>query len=259
MIRRRFSIPARLLAGFFLATVPVATAVAASEEVEARRYANCMAEAARNPDAAFETAMGWSYEGGGYPARHCAAAALLALEHYAAAATRLEQMAEDMVGAEARLRPSVLQQAGRAWMLHGDLGRSLGNYSTALQLAPGEPRLLVGRSTVLALGGRYWEALDDLNVAVEAAPDDIEALVMRASAYRLVENAELAMADVERALMLQPDHPGALLERGNLRRLIGDDDGARADWVKLLQTDPESIPADAARANLEKLDIKVSD
>ena len=257
MIRRRFSIPARVLAGLVLAVLSPAAAMAAAEEVEARRYANCMAQAVKSPDAAFETAMGWSYEGGGYPARHCAASALLALEHYAEAATRLEQMAEDMIGAEARLRPSVLNQAGRAWMLHGDLGRSLANYTIALQLAPGEPDLLVGRSTVLALGGRYWEALDDLNTALEATPDDVEALVMRASAYRLVENAELAMADVERALALQPDHTGALLERGNLRRLIGDDDGARADWVKLLQTDPKSVPADAARANLEKLDVKI--
>jgi len=256
---RRFSIPARFIAGLVLGALSPAAAWAATDEVEARRYADCMAQVAKNPDAAFETAMGWSYEGGGYPARHCAASALIGLEHYAEAATRLEQMAEDMVGAEARLRPSVLQQAGRAWMLQGDLGRSLGDFTTALQLAPGDPGLLIGRSTVLALGGRYWEALDDLNLALEARPDDVEALVMRASAYRLVENAELAMADVERALTLQPDHPGALLERGNLRRLIGDDDGARADWIKLLQTDPESIPADAARANLEKLDVKISD
>jgi tetratricopeptide (TPR) repeat protein len=259
LIGRRFSIPTRVLAGLIVATLSPTAASAAAEEVEARRYADCMGQVAKNPSAAFETAMGWSYQGGGYPARHCAASALLALEHYAEAATRLEQMAEDMVGAEARLRPSVLDQAGRAWMLHGDLGRSLANYTTALELAPGEPVLLVGRSTVLALSGRYWEALDDLNLALEATPDDVGALVMRASAYRLVENAELAMADVERALALQPGHPGALLERGNLRRLIGDDDGARADWIKLLQTDPESIPADAARANLEKLDVKISD
>jgi len=255
-MRRGLSAPARLIAALVAVAVLPATAAMASELVEARRYANCMDMINRSPDAAFDIAMTWSYEGGNYPARHCAASALLALDHYAEAANRLEQMAEDMVGAEARLRPDVLGQAGRAWMLHGDLGRGLANYTTALQLAPGVPGLLVGRATVLALGGQYWEALDDLNLALEATPDDVEALVMRGTAYRFVENAELAMADVERALALRPDHLGALLERGNLRRLIGDDDGARADWIRLLQTDAESIPADAARANLAKLDVK---
>ncbi|MCP4330377.1 MAG: hypothetical protein GY791_18285 [Alphaproteobacteria bacterium] len=253
---QRYPLLAVCLAAALGAPTP---AGAASEQSDARRYAQCIEQAERSPDAAFENAMAWSYQGGGFPARHCAATALLSLEHYAQAATRLEQLAQDMVGDEARLRPAVLRQAGDAWMLHGDLGRSATNYDAALTLQPGYDAALVGRSTVLALGGKYWEAIDDLNAVIETDAKNVEALVMRATAYRFVENAELAMQDVERALALQPDNLGALLERGNLYRLIGDDAAARADWIKLLQTDPESIPADAARANLEKLDVKIED
>ena len=249
----------RLLAvtAVLAAVLPASTGHGASDAIDARRYAQCMEEAGTNPDSAFDIAMTWTYEGGGFPARHCAATALMALEHYGEAATRLEQLAEDMLGAEARLRPEVLRQAGQAWMLHGDLNRSIATYDTALQLEPGNRAAMVDRSTVLALAGKYWEAIDDLNAAIDIDPKDVDTLVMRASAYRFLRNAELAMADLERALALDPDDIGALLERGNLRRLIGDDDGARADWIRVLQIDPESVPADAARANLEKLDVNV--
>jgi tetratricopeptide (TPR) repeat protein len=249
--------PIRVAAVAGLVFIAPLAHAATTDELDARRYASCMKDIDTDPNAALDEAMTWTYEGGGFPARHCAATALVALKHYDQGATRLEHLAEDMTGGDAKLRPEVLRQAGEAWMLDGNLNRSLANYDTALKLQPDYRGALVGRGTVLALAGKYWEAIDDLNKVIEADQDDVEALVMRASAYRYLKNAELAMADVEHALELQPENLNALLERGNLRRLIGDDDGARADWIKILQTDPESVPADAARANLEKLDVKV--
>lgn len=234
-------------------------AAAIEDASEARRYTECMETVLRNPDGAFENALAWSYEGGGFPARHCAASALLALEHYAEAAIRLEQMAEDMTGSEAQLRPDVLRQAGRAWLLQGDLERALADFTTAIKIAPRDPLLLKDRGTVLALAGLYWEAIDDLNLILETDPDDVDALIMRAGAYRFLESGELAMEDVERALTIDPDNVDALAERGNLRRLMGDDQGAHDDWVRVLQIAPDSPAADASRANIEKLDVKIEE
>ena len=231
--------------------------IADTDETGARRYADCMAEAARNPDGAFDQAQSWSYEGGGFPARHCAATALMSLNHYAEAATRLEHLAEDMGAGYAHLRPQVLGQAARGWMLAGNLDRALSVYNAALKLSPGDPDLLVDRSTIWALAGEYWNAVDDLNAALDARPDDTSALVMRAGAYRLLESGEMAMADIERALELSPNNVDALLERGNLKRLFGDDDAARADWIMVIQLAPESIAADDARINIEKMDVRV--
>jgi len=249
-----------LLLFFALASTPASPLWAqAVDETEARRYADCMTLAGRDPDAAFDEAAHWGYEGGGFPARHCAATALVALGHYAEAATRLEDLAQDMTGREAPLRVGVLRQAGRAWMLDGNYEQALAVQGAALQLEPGDIETLIDRSTVLALAGAYWEAIDDLNRVLERNPDDVGALVMRASAYRFVESAELAMHDVDRALELDPEDIDALLERGNIRRLIGDDDGAREDWVRVLQIAPESVAADGARTNLEKLDVNVEE
>lgn len=247
-----------LLAGLLIVAGPIGAALAQSaEESDVRRYADCMEKAGRSPESAFDDAQTWSYEGGGFPARHCAATALMALGHYGEAASRLEHLAEDMNGSEAALRPEVLRQAGRAWLLQDQLERAAAVLTTALKLQPRDRESLIDRSTVLALAGDYWGAIDDLNRAIELDPRDANALVLRAAAYRFVDTPELAMEDVERALRIEPDNVDALLERGNLRGLAGNVEGAREDWIRVLQTAPDSVAADGARANLEKVDVKV--
>src|SRR5262249_25716774 len=59
--------------------------------VEADHYERCMAEARQNPSAAWDEALAWHDTGGGHPAEHCAAVALIGLKQYAEAARRLEK------------------------------------------------------------------------------------------------------------------------------------------------------------------------
>lgn len=222
---------------------------------ESRRYANCLAETRKAPEAAYERAQAWQFEGGGDPARHCAAVALIGLDRPAEAARRLERLAKRAAPEDPRLGAAILAQAGQAWLLAEDLERAYAVQTTALDLDPVNVELLIDRSVTLAGAANHAEALADLDQAARLAPGRPEVLILRASALRLNGRAEDARAEVDKALLLAPENPEGLLERGILRHLTGDAPGARDDWLKALAADPEGPAADAARANLEALEV----
>lgn len=216
-------------------------------------YATCMAQARSEPKAAFEQARAWALQGGGEPARHCAAVALIGLGRYVEAAQRLEQLAGEMSADQTDLRSNILAQAAQAWLLSGEAERARNVLTEALRISPKDVELLVDRSIALATDGHFWEAVDDLNKALDLVPDRADILILRASAYRLLEAPDLAGDDLDRALKLDPDNPDGLLERGILRRMAGDAAGARADWTRVVETAAGSPAAEAAQANLDKL------
>jgi tetratricopeptide (TPR) repeat protein len=233
-------------------------------EPDAKRYADCMTLIRDKPEQAYRMATTWGKEGGGHPARHCAAVAMIDMGMPHEAARRLEDLANgvsrDATGNKGvkndAMRSNLLAQAASAWMIAAKPKAAYALQTKAMKLRPRDVELLIDRSISLAGMGMYWEAIDDLNHALEIGPGRIEALVFRASAYRRVQSPELATEDIERALGIDPTHPGALLESGNIRIDAGDKDGARRDWIKILRLAPWSHPAETARRNLEKIDVK---
>ncbi len=233
-------------------------AAAQSEDQEqAAQYFACMDLIEIDPDQALEQAQTWADLGGGDPARHCAAVALLRLGHYAAAGQELESLAASLEQAFAFLQIPILIQAGQAWFLAENMDRAYAIQSTALARQPNNVELLVDRSMTSAALNDFESALSDLNRAQSNAPERADILVLRASAYRFLDDQGRAMVDVERALALDPGNAEGFLERGNLRRLAGDDQGARDDWIEAANLAPASKTAAAAQANLAKLDLKV--
>ena len=237
-------------------TAPTAVAPAFGQSAEESEYAACLKLLDHDAAAAFESALAWRDIGGGAPARHCAALALVRLGQPAEAATRLEALAADMADARPWLRAGVLAQAGQAWLTADQPERAYAAFTVALEITPEAPEIYIDRAQALAQAGAFWEAIDDLGQAIELAPGRADAYAFRASAYRYIDNLELALDDAERALALAPDDPIARLERGNIRRLQGDDAGARADWLRVLSVAPGGHAADDARTNLERLDVK---
>ena len=229
----------------------------ALNSIEARRYADCMAEARSNPRAAHDEAVAWRLSGGGNPALHCVAVALLGLGEYAQAAQSLEALARAAGVATPGLRADLLGQAGNAWIIAGRPAEAHGAQSAALAIRPDDVDLLIDRAITLGSTGRYWEALDDLNRALSLDPDRPDALVFRASAWRHLESYDLAADDAARALGRAPRRPDALLERGLIRKARGDLAGARADWMKVLALAAEGPAREAARRELERMDVKV--
>lgn len=221
-----------------------------------RDYADCMALARSDPEAGLERAFAWRDLGGGDPARHCVAVALIGLKRYDDAARRFEALAQDIAPENRDLRPTILSQAAQVRHLADQPEQALADQDAAIKLAPSDVELRIDRAVTLATLGRFWDAVDDLNRALDLAPNRSEALVLRASAYRHLKILDLARDDVERALVLAPDDPNALLERGQLRRLAGDRAAAREDWLRVIALAEGTPPAEAARAALARLDVQ---
>ena len=239
-----------VLAGTTL--LPPGLAVAAGPE---QRYSDCLAAAEEDPAKAFEEATSWVLEGGGDPARHCAAIALIQLGQHAEAARRLEWLGRTIESEDQNMRAEAFAQAAQAWLLAGDLERAYAAQNTGLELSPDNLELLVDRGITLASAANYRTALDDFNQAHKIAPQRADILVYRASVHRYLNAMDAAMRDVQRAINLAPDLQEGFLERGILRRLMGDQAGARDDWMRVLILDGETPAAAKARVNLEMMDV----
>jgi tetratricopeptide (TPR) repeat protein len=248
---------AGLRSGLLVGVVLLAGPAAAAPADRDREYADCLRAVDKDAAQAFETANSWAERGGGYPALHCGALALLKLGQYDQAAMRLEQLATDMARGEGNLSAEALAQAGQAWLLARKPDRAYAAQTAALRLRPRDVDLLIDRAVTLAEAKNYWEAIDDLNHALEIDPRRADAHVLRASAYRYVDSLEMAGEDLTAALALEPRNLDALAERGIVRRLTNDPAGARQDWLTVLRSAPDSPAADIARDNLAKLDVRI--
>ncbi|HIJ63779.1 MAG TPA: hypothetical protein HPQ04_13890 [Rhodospirillaceae bacterium] len=222
---------------------------------EPAQYRHCISLARQKPTDGWEEALAWSSMGGGEPARHCAAIALIGLGQFEEAANRLETLAGQS-RANAKTRAGMLDQAGQSWLLAERPERANAALTTALQLMPDAPDLLVDRAQSLAAAKNYREALADLDRALAVAPDRADALTFRATAKRFLDDQAGAAADAAKALAVDPLYQDAWLEDGIIKRLRGDDNGARKSWLKVLELAPASTAADSARHNIEVLDVK---
>ena len=219
-------------------------------------YATCLALAGEKPTEAYRSGLAWFKAGGGLPARHCVAVALVGLGDHEAAATRFETLASEMLLERTNLRAAMLGHAGQAWLLAGRPVRASQVQTEAISLRSDDPTLFVDRAVSLMTSKQYPAALADLNKALALAPDFADAYLYRASAKRYVDDIGGAWVDVSDALVLAPGLPAALLERGILSHMDGDRKGARVDWLTVIGTAPDSAEADAARARIEAMDVR---
>jgi tetratricopeptide (TPR) repeat protein len=220
---------------------------------DAQHYDRCLQTAHSNPQKAYEDAEAWRNVGGGFPAQHCSAVALIALKRYAEAAAKLESLANAMMAAGPEMRGDALEQAGQAWLLAGKANEAKSAFDAALGFKPKDAELLIDRAEAYALNDKYFDAIDDLNAVLDQTPNRVDALVYRGSAYRRLGSLDLASDDIDRALRLDPNSVPGLLERGNLRRLKSDAAGAKADWQQVLKLGPGTPAAASAQENLAQL------
>jgi len=227
-----------------------------SDAADEARYEACLQRAAREPADAFEDAQVWEAQGGAEAARHCAAVALLYNGQPEAAATRLEDLAEDMETQPPQLRAEILAQAGHAWLQGRNTDRAVAVFTAALDIAP-SAELWIDRAEAYADATHYKEAITDLNRAIESAPRRADAFAFRAAAHRMLDQPDLAMKDAERAVALNPKLPEAWLERAILNWQRGDAAAARRDFREVLLLDPDGPAGETARANIERMELKL--
>lgn len=220
----------------------------------AAEYDACMQLARQEPQAAEESARTWLDRGGGVPAKHCIAVALIGQQRYAEAAEKLEELVAETQNPAPELQSEMLAQAGQAWMLAGNSARALKAQTEGLSHKPDNVELLIDRAIAYATREQFWEVVDDLDQAYEIDPERTDVLVLRASAYRRLDAVELALDDLNRALELEPNNPEGLLERGIVHRMKGNDEAARRDWRRIVESVPGTPAAEIAQRNLDRLE-----
>jgi tetratricopeptide (TPR) repeat protein len=222
-------------------------------------YEVCLMTAKNEPEKGFEMAGKWLTLGGGAPAKHCEAIALIGMKEYSEAATRLEALAG--LNEEESVRAGVLSQAGQAWLLQGDLTRALDAQTKALEAMPVKNHqhayILVDRAATYADAGKYAEAVNDLDASLAIDAQNSDALAFRASARRHLNEVDVALIDAEQAVAMDPHNVIGLLERGIIYKLKKRDNDARQDWLRIIQIAPDSEAGKAARTNIERLDVMV--
>jgi len=211
----------------------------------ARRYAECMELARREPLRALPMAEKWKAEGGGLGARHCVAIALFEAGKFVPAATQLEAIERDMGAERPGLRAELLGQAGQAWMEANQAENAAAVQTRALELKPIDVDLWIDRGLSFAAMRAWPRAISDFDRALRIEPNRIEILILRAAAWRNAGDPAKALADAERALKRAPEHSEALLEHGFALLTRGDRKAANADFTKVLKAVPQG--SDAAR------------
>ncbi|MEK9968153.1 MAG: hypothetical protein VW600_03390 [Ferrovibrio sp.] len=247
-----------LFASLLLLAVPglAQQPVQGSSVLQDAAYQDCLSLARRSPEEGFSQAQTWQSTGGGLPAQHCAALALVEMKHYGDAADRLEKLLPLAEKQAPHLTVAILDQAANAWLLAEQPQRAKQLLDIALKAAPETPDLLIDRALSLAALNDYAAAKRDLDLALRVDPEREDALALRASARRQTGDPNGAMEDAETALAIQPRLPEALLERGILRLLKGDKRGARADLIQVRMIAPDTPAAISAGEYIEKMDVR---
>lgn len=238
-------------------TLPFSALAATADGLpsERTRYDQCVAATEENPEQAFEEALIWRDQGGGAPAEHCVAMALVGLGHVREAAVRLDTLAREYSGATQALRSDLMVQAGEAWLLARRSDLAEASFSAALMLTPRESDVWAARARARAMEGEWKSAESDLDAAITFNKSNPEYYVLRSAAHAALGNDDFAVRDIDAALDIDPSFPDALAERGLMRFASGNEDGAREDWVKVLIAAPESAAADVARSGIERMEI----
>ncbi|HEX6958782.1 MAG TPA: hypothetical protein VF194_12415 [Ferrovibrio sp.] len=252
---------ASLLAIASLALLPEAALAAGdamqkSRVLEDEAYRDCLAQIRKDPEEGFAQAQVWQATGGGLPAAHCAALALVELKHYGDAADRLEKLLPEAEKHAPHLTVAILDQAANAWLLAERPVRARELLDIAVKAAPDQPDILIDRAVALGALQQDAAARADLDRALSLDPTRAEAYALRASARRHLRDAAGAMEDVETALAIEPRLPEALLERGILKFDKGDRKGARADLIQVRLIAPDSPSAVTAGKYIERMDVK---
>jgi len=184
---------------------------------QSAHYAACMDEVERQPVHAYDTALNWKAEGGGVPARHCIASALIAMGDLQRGAERLDNLGHATELVDPNLKADIFSQAAEAFLQLNQPKQALQSVDAGLLAQPADPELHAQRARALAAEGEDALAEQELDSILRRHPDDLLALQLRATV--LIRQAKLQAAgqDVAHAMKLAPTDIDVLLLRGDYR------------------------------------------
>ncbi|MGJ3232167.1 MAG: tetratricopeptide repeat protein [Oceanicaulis sp.] len=184
-------------------------------EPQARHQA-CIDAIAVDAEAAFEEALAWRHQAGGWPSEHCVSLALIALGREEDGAGRLRAAAEGAISATDASRAIMFGQAGDAYLEAGLSEQALAAFSRGIDFAPADSGLRRGRAEAALKLDDPEAAEAYAGEAVSADPTDAEALRLRGEARLSLGDLDGAEADMRAARALAPEDIDILLLRGRI-------------------------------------------
>jgi tetratricopeptide (TPR) repeat protein len=240
--------------------LPLLLLIAAADAGDQQRYNQCLATIKTAPDTALTMATGWRAEGGGVPAIHCQALALLEQGNASRAAGLLDSAAEAL-GPQNKsngFAGAMWAQSGNAWLLAGDSDRAIARLTTALGLLPatGDARanVLIDRARAYADKKTWDKSISDLNSAATLSPSNADIFLLRATAKRRSGDLAGARTDIQVAGALAPGNIDILVERGISNAQSQQLDAALGDWRKVMALAPGSDQAKIAKGYVSQLE-----
>ncbi len=185
----------------------------------ADRHAQCLTGISENAEMAYEDALTWRHQGGGWPSEHCVSLALIALDQPEYGATRLRAAAEGAVSATDQSRAIMFGQAADGYMIAEAYSDAYDAFQRGLDFAPGDAGLHRGAAQAALAQGDAERAEREASTALMGQPgfnERLEALRVRAEARLASDDLDGAEADMTAARALAPENIELLLLRGRI-------------------------------------------
>lgn len=225
-------------------------------------YDACVALIGADAPRALREATEWARFGGGAPARHCLALALVAAGARSQAADELLAMAAEEPGLEPAARAAVLAQAGEMLVDEGDLETARAVSAQALSLAPDQPDAIALEASLRLARGDPAGAHRLLDLSLDSGrgtPPPPRLLVLRAAAGRALDRLAAAREDARWATELAPDMASAWLERGRVAARLGDRADARSALLRAVELDRDGTIGEAARLAIGRMEAGITE
>lgn len=206
------------------------------------RHEACLDRISDNPEAAYEDALTWQNEGGGFRAQHCIAMALFGLGRTELAAHRLERIARAPHSVTDRQKANYYFEAVGFWIVAESYNKALAAANAGLELRPEHVDLLLARARAFAGLKNYKAAQKDLNQTLSLAPHRADAYRYRADLNLKQNNYDAAMRDIEKSLALDDTQVETVLLRGDIREAMRK--AERREIENTLDTPPLKRPED---------------
>jgi tetratricopeptide (TPR) repeat protein len=120
---------------------------------------------------------------------------------------------------------------------------ALADFRKALELEPTHLDAFMGLGELWLLAGDPGQAIENFTRASEVAPQLASPLAARARARLRMRDNDGALADAEEALKRGTGHPAAMVIRGRAKCSKGDIGGAQADFEAVASKHPRHAPA----------------
>ncbi|MGY6628537.1 MAG: tetratricopeptide repeat protein [Oceanicaulis sp.] len=203
----------RIVLAALLAGVLPSAAIALPDD---DRYQACLDRVATDAAAAYEDAMIWRAQGGGWAAEHCAGLAQIAEGWSATGASRLRATAEGATSASDMSRAILFGQAADGFIRARQFEEAARAFARGLDFAPGDAGLARGLADAAYAASDLTGAIAAADAALALNPGEPATLGVRAAARLELGEVDAAAADLDEALASDPENVQLLVLRGRL-------------------------------------------